>query len=41
VNDTASYRLAILYEWGETRERAVGRARARAAELGFELRRDG
>jgi hypothetical protein len=37
LNDTASYRLGILYEWGETRERAVERARARAAELDFEL----
>lgn len=37
TNDTASYRLAILYEHGETREEAVARARARAAALPFEL----
>jgi hypothetical protein len=41
LNDTVSYRLAILYEWGATREAAVERARGRAAGLGFELRRDG
>ncbi len=37
VNDVASYRLAILSEWGETRVRAVERARARARSLPFVL----
>ena len=37
VNDAASYRLAIFYEWGETREEALERCRRRAASLRFEL----
>jgi ATP-grasp domain len=41
LNDMASYRLAILYAAGETRERAIESACARAAELGFDLRPDG
>ena len=38
TNDPYSYRLAIFSEWGETREEAVERCRARAAELRFDLR---
>jgi hypothetical protein len=38
TNDPHSYRLAIFSEWGATREEAVARCRARAAELHFELR---
>jgi len=38
ANDTDSFRLAIVYEAGETREEAVERARARAAGLTFRLR---
>jgi hypothetical protein len=38
TNDPESYRLAIFSEWGETREEALARCRARAAELPFELR---
>jgi hypothetical protein len=38
TNDTRSYRLAILYGVGETREEAVARCRARAAALSFRLR---
>jgi hypothetical protein len=37
TNDAQSYRLAILYESGETREEAVARARERAARLSFRL----
>jgi hypothetical protein len=37
VNDTESYRLAIFTGFGETREEAVARVRARAAGLSFEL----
>ena len=39
TNDTASYRLAIFTEWGETREAAVRRCRERARSLRFELAR--
>ena len=38
TNDPYSYRLAIFSEWGQTRDEAVERCRARAAELRFELR---
>jgi hypothetical protein len=38
LNDTESYRLAILYEAGETREEALARSRERAARLSFRLR---
>jgi hypothetical protein len=37
TNDAQSYRLAILYESGATREKAVENARERAAELNFRL----
>jgi hypothetical protein len=37
TNDAQSYRLAILYESGATREEAVARARERAAALNFRL----
>ena len=37
TNDTASYRLAIFTEWGETREDALQRCRQRARSLRFEL----
>ena len=37
TNDTASYRLAIFTEWGETREDALKRCRERARSLPFEL----
>jgi hypothetical protein len=37
LNDTQSYRLAILYGFGETRAEAVERCRARAAALSFGL----
>jgi hypothetical protein len=37
VNDTQSYRLAILYGSGETREEAVARCRERVAGLSFRL----
>ena len=37
ANDPGSFRLAIVYEAGETREEAVARARARAAALRFRL----
>lgn len=37
TNDTASYRLAIFTEWGETREAALQRCRQRAQSLRFEL----
>ena len=36
-NDPASYRLAIFYEVGETREEALVRCRHRARSLDFEL----
>jgi ATP-grasp domain len=38
TNDTASYRLAIFTEWGETREAAVQECLQRARSLRFELR---
>jgi hypothetical protein len=37
TNDTASYRLAIFTEWGETREAAVQRCLQRAQALRFQL----
>jgi hypothetical protein len=37
TNDAHSYRLAIVYEAGETREEAVRRARERARSLPFRL----
>ncbi len=37
ANDTASFRLAIFTEWGETREDAVRRCLERARSLRFEL----
>jgi hypothetical protein len=37
VNDAQSYRLAILYGFGESREEAVARCSERAAELSFRL----
>jgi hypothetical protein len=37
VNDSQSYRLAILYGFGETRDEAVERCRRRAATLNFRL----
>jgi hypothetical protein len=37
LNDAVSYRLAILYGSGETREEAVENCRARAAALNFRL----
>jgi hypothetical protein len=37
VNDAQSFRLAILYGFGESREEAVARCRERAAELSFRL----
>jgi hypothetical protein len=37
LNDAQSYRLAILYGFGETREEAVERCLARAASLNFRL----
>jgi hypothetical protein len=37
LNDAQSYRLAILYGFGETREEAVESCRARAEELNFRL----
>src|SRR5919106_982830 len=37
VNDAQSYRLAILYGFGETREEAVARCRERANALSFRL----
>jgi ATP-grasp domain len=37
VNDAQSYRLAILYGFGETREEAVERCRERAGALNFKL----
>jgi ATP-grasp domain len=37
TNDAQSYRLAILYAAGETREEAVALARERAARLSFRL----
>jgi ATP-grasp domain-containing protein len=40
TNDAESYRLAIVNGFGETREEAVARARARARELPFTLRRE-
>jgi len=38
VNDAESFRLAIVYEAGETRAEAAARARARADSLNFWLR---
>jgi hypothetical protein len=37
VNDVRSFRLAIVYEAGETRDEALERARSRAAQLSFRL----
>jgi hypothetical protein len=37
VNDSHSYRLAILYGWGETREEAIEGCRERARALNFRL----
>jgi ATP-grasp domain-containing protein len=37
VNDSQSYRLAILYGWGETREDAIAGCRQRAQALTFQL----
>jgi hypothetical protein len=37
LNDAQSYRLAILYGFGETREEALERCRARAESLSFRL----
>ena len=37
VNDAQSYRLAILYGFGETRDEAVERCRERARSLNFRL----
>src|SRR4029453_11252946 len=37
TNDAQSYRLAILYESGATREEAVAKARERVAGLNFRL----
>ena len=37
VNDSHSYRLAILYGVGETRDEAVERCRERARALNFRL----
>lgn len=39
TNDVESYRLAIVYAAGETREEALAAARARARELSFGLER--
>jgi ATP-grasp domain len=41
MNDTASYRLAIFTEWGETREAALQQCLQRARSLRFELREAG
>ncbi|MER3411114.1 MAG: hypothetical protein C4305_01425 [Thermoleophilia bacterium] len=38
VNDAQSFRLAIFYEAGDTREEAIARCQARARSLGFRLR---
>jgi hypothetical protein len=40
ANDVSSFRLAIVYEAGETREEALDRARTRAAKLRFRLERE-
>jgi ATP-grasp domain-containing protein len=37
TNDVRSFRLAIVYESGATREEALARARARASKLSFRL----
>jgi biotin carboxylase len=37
VNDSQSYRLAILYGWGETRDEAIEGCRERAQALRFRL----
>lgn len=37
TNDSASYRLAIFTEWGETRKEAVSRCQRRAESLPFRL----
>jgi hypothetical protein len=37
LNDAVSYRLAIIYGFGETRDEAVERCRSRAASLSFRL----
>jgi ATP-grasp domain len=41
ANDVRSFRLAIVYEAGETRDEALERASARAAKLTFRLERVG
>jgi biotin carboxylase len=40
ANDVSSYRLAIVYEAGETRPAALARARERASKLRFRLERE-
>ena len=40
TNDVSSFRLAIVYEAGETRAEALERARGRAAKLRFRLERE-
>ena len=40
ANDVRSFRLAIVYEAGETRDEALERAKARAAKLRFRLERE-
>jgi ATP-grasp domain len=40
TNDVNSFRLAIVYEAGETRAEALARARARASKLTFRLERE-
>jgi hypothetical protein len=40
ANDVSSFRLAIVYEAGETREEALVRARSRASKLRFRLERE-
>jgi hypothetical protein len=37
VNDSQSYRLAILYGWGEARQEAIDGCRERAEALRFRL----
>ena len=37
MNDTCSYRLCIFPSFGATREEALSSARARAADLDFDL----
>lgn len=40
ANDVGSFRLAIVYEAGETREEAIDLARTRASKLRFRLERE-